>query len=279
MNKNLSYPRLCALCGTKPTKLSQSMHNAGFEHLGLPFKYVAFDTEDTKSAIEFMRSFGLRGYSLTIPHKVQAMALVDEVDENAQPAGAINTVINDTEKLKGYNTDIFGITESLRESNVISLKGKRILLLGAGGASRAALCALAQLGAEDICIANRTKDKAETLAKEFSASAISYKELTEKGIKEFDLIINTAPFGSKLMPQGTFSYPFELSEIRSEQIIFDAVTNKTGLTHAAENATATVVYGSRMLLFQAVKQFELFTNEQAPVAIMQQALDKALADN
>ena len=111
----LSYPRLCGLLARKPTRLGQAMHNAGFAELGLPFAYVAFDTEDTAHALDTMRRLGFRGFSLTIPHKETALPLLDECSREASVIGAVNTVVNSGKSLFGENTDWIGVRDSLLE--------------------------------------------------------------------------------------------------------------------------------------------------------------------
>jgi shikimate dehydrogenase len=266
LSEKLCYPHLCALVGAKTTRLSQAMHNAGFLSLNLPFSYVAFNTVDTAGVIQFTRKLGLRGLSLTIPHKELAFTLVDELSEEAKAIGAINTVINDGEKLTGYNSDCYGIEIAFAERQV-ELKNKKALLIGAGGASRAALYVLNKFGAKTT-IANRTLKRAEKLAKEFNCEMISFEELGKKGKLEFDILINSSPIGS----DETTSYPFSFEKLSNETIVFDFVTRETPLTKDSEKKGLITILGQRMLLHQAVKQFELFTDNPAPLAVMEKAL-------
>ena len=268
----MAFPNLCGLLAKSPTRLSQAMHNAGFRAKGLEFFYVNFDTEDTESALSCMRKLGIRGFSLTIPHKEKAMDLVDSLSEEARAVGAINTVINNGNELKGYNTDCFGIERGFSEAGV-SVKGGSVLVLGAGGASRAGLKVLEELGAKEVKLANRSVERAEELAKDFSAQVIPLSALSRADVQAFDIIINSTPLGSKLFPQES---PIDPTWVCSGQVVFDFVTNETALTKATKKVGAVAIVGERMLLHQGVEQFRLFTGEQAPQDVMEQALREEL---
>jgi len=273
---DLAYPRLCGLLGVNPSRLSQAMHNAGFADLGLKFNYHAFDTLDTNLALNAVKELGFRGLSLTIPHKEVAFSLVDKVSDEAKRIGAINTLINSGDALYGYNSDWFGIVEALREVSFQS-KGSQALVLGAGGAARAAVYALQELEVSSILIANRTKQRADIIVKEFSregksVEAIELEESQKSLEADVSLIVNATPIGLK--QEGEGSYPFDFSSLTKNHVVFDMVTKDTSLTVAAKKQGATVVLGIRMLLHQALRQFELFTEQKAPLRAMEEALIK-----
>ena len=272
--EGLTYPRLCALLGDRPSKLSQAMHNAAFQDADLPFSYVAINTTDTKKAFDAMRDFGFRGYSLTIPHKEAAMRLVDVKHEDVEGIGATNTVLNENGTLVAYNTDWYGIVEAIHEAEW-SVRGKKALIYGAGGASRAAIYALKEEGASQIAICNRTPGRAMVLAEEFSVDSIEAEELDESAMAEFGLFINSSPIGSHLSLDDHF--PFSLDSFGEGKCVFDFVTKETEvLKEAAENGAVTVS-GTRMLLHQAIAQFRLFTGlEEVPTEAMEKALLDAL---
>ena len=273
----LAFPRLCGLIARKPTRLSQEMHNAGFKALGLPFCYVAFDIEDTSAALQAMRKMGFRGLSLTIPHKENAIPLLDSIDPTAKTIGAVNTVINDGRELRGYNTDWIGIRDALGEAK-IELKGKRALIYGAGGASRAAILALQTLECAEILLCNRSAQRAEALAKEFKTKIVLESALPELAASGgVDLVVNSTPIGSKL-ESGLNPLTVFFTDVftKSRPALFEMVTRETPLEKAARAAAVKVVPGSRMLLFQALEQFRLFTTHQAPTAILDAALQTAL---
>jgi len=272
----LAFPRLCGLIAKKPTRLSLEMHNAGFRELGLPFFYVAFDTEDTAQALSAMRSLGFRGLSLSIPHKEKAIAFLDSLDERAQQIGAVNTVINDGNKLSGFNTDWIGIREALKESK-IDLLGKNILLYGAGGAARAAILALKELSVGQVILCNRTPERAEKLAKEFGLPSIKENEISSTLANEFHLLVNSTPIGSKLdSSESPLLSFFKTPNSLNPPAVFEMVTRETPLEKAARAAGVTVVSGSRMLLYQALEQFRLFTTQEAPREVLDSALRSAL---
>ena len=168
----LSFPRLCALAAQSPTKLSQAMHNAAFKELGIDFSYVAFDTADTPSVVRSMRELGIRGFSLTIPHKENALDLVDFKSEEVEAIKATNTLINDGSKIHAFNTDTVGIERAFAEAGVKSLSGKDVLLLGAGGAAKAAIYTAKKLDAKSILVANRNEERAKSLASEFQVHTV-----------------------------------------------------------------------------------------------------------
>jgi shikimate dehydrogenase len=263
----LAYPGLCGLLAQQPTRLSQAMHNEAYRHLGIPFAYIAFDTLGTEQALAAMRALGIRGFSLTIPHKERAMAFIDEFSGEARAIGAINTVINTGTKLRGENTDWYGAKCAFEEVGAV-VRDKRALVLGAGGAARALIYALIELGAAQIGVANRTLERAQTLADDFDVNLVDCP-FTDIPLSEFDIVVNTTPIGSALSSgEPTIDY----SQLRSGMVVFDAVTKETELLKEARTRGALAVSGLRMLLYQAQRQFELFTEQQAPLAVMEKAL-------
>jgi shikimate dehydrogenase len=244
------------------------MHNAGFAALGLPYVYVAFPCSNTVFGIGAMRELGLRGLSLTIPHKERALELMDELSKEARAIGAINTAVNDEGTLKGFNTDCYGITQALSEA---SFSASSALVFGAGGAARAAVYALKQLGLKALFVTNRTDSRSLSVSRDFSVCHLSWQDLASRGPAEFDLFINATPLG--LASKGdTSRFPFPLSSFGRTNTVFDMVTKETELLSAARASGARVVPGIRMLLHQAVRQFELFTGERAPMPVMEEAL-------
>lgn len=279
----LAYPYRCQLLAVKPTQLSKVMHNAGYVALNLPFEYSTVDTEDTAAAVSEIRRGAVRGCSLTIPHKERALALVDRCSPQAKTIGAINTIVNDGSSLHGFNTDWIGIIRALEEACTAGAKPaevktvcQRVLLLGAGGAARAALFALQELGAESVTVVNRSHERAEVIASQFGAAAKDFSAVKGALIGDFTLIINSTPLGSKLAESATTAYPFDLERLDQRSAVFDFVTGETPLTQAARKAGALTITGPRMLLYQAVEQFRLFTEQDAPVKAMEQALVTAL---
>ena len=269
--EQLSFPALYGLLAVKPTLLSQAMHNAGFKALGLNSFYVAFDTTDTDGAFQAMRTLGIRGYSLTIPHKENAVELVDELSVEAKKIGAVNTIVNDGGKLRGENTDWLGIKAAFAEASA-NFNDKKVLIFGAGGAARAAIFAALVGGAINVAVSNRTPERAEALAADFEIEVLPIEQLKDLGKHGFDVLINCTPIGSKLAL--TEQFPFDINQLIGFDTVFDMVTkDTTPLLEAAKNQGLKTVSGLRMLLFQALEQFRLFTGENPPQAEMEAALN------
>ncbi len=256
---NLSFPRICGLLAANPSKLSQAMHNAGFKHLGLDFAYTAIKTINTIESINALKELGFRGLSLTIPHKEKALEVVSNVEQSVKKIGSINTVINDGSELHGFNTDVYGIMQALSEASFDN--SKPAIIIGAGGASRAGIYALQELGVKEISITNRTLSRAENLAKEFNINVLKLEELVQNLESKF--IINSTPNESI----------FDYSLLNKSNEVFDMITKETEFIKAAKSKGIKAIEGKKMLLYQAVKQFELFTEKEAPIEVMEKALE------
>lgn len=251
------------------------MQNAAFGELHLNCTYIAFKVAEGElgHSIESLRSIKIAGFNVTVPHKVQVMRYLDELDSSAKKAEAVNTVNNIEGIFKGYNTDIFGFIEPLR-SRKVDFRGMRILLLGAGGAARAAVAGLSeQDGIAKLIIANRDPSRAEALRKIGSALGLNCEtaalEDAPRYALEADLIVNSTTVGMK----------DEASIINSEHIkkgsiVYDMVYRPitTDLIENAKYAQAVVVYGYEMLIEQGARAFELWTGLTAPREVMKKSL-------
>lgn len=260
--------KLCCIIGNPVEhSLSPQMHNAGYKHLGLNFVYVAFRVVDVKTAIYGLKALGTRGIVVTVPHKIEAMKYIDELDEAARAIGAVNTIVNDEGVLKATNTDWVGGLKTLEK--VTSVKGKKVTVLGAGGAARALVYGLKKHGAL-VTVHNRTLEKAKQLADDFDlVQAFTLQNKDE--IINADIIVNTTSVG--MQPYQDKS-PIPIDFISSNHIVFDIVytPKKTKLLAMAESRGAKIVYGDKMVLYGAVPQFELFTGVKAPFEAMEKAL-------
>lgn len=262
--------QLCAIIGD-PVKHSFSprMHNAAYEAANLNFVYLAFAVkpETLKNAIASMRDLNIRGFSVTIPHKQKVIPFLDEIDPVAAKIGAVNTIVNNEGKLKGYNTDWEGCMQAISEK--CSLEGKKVAVLGAGGAARA-IAFGAQAKKAQVCIFNRTVAKAEKLAQEINCEFDALENFAQH---EIDIVINATSVG---MDPNINQSPLPAESLQSGFIVMDTVYNpsETKLIQFAKAKKCPIVYGSEMLLWQGVRQFELFTNQKAPVETMRQALKK-----
>jgi len=247
-----------------------------FEATGENAAYVAFHVKADKlgDAVRGVRALGIRGVNVTIPHKVEVMAFLDELDETAREVGAVNTIVNRDGKLIGYNTDGIGYTRSLKEETGVDIRDARILLLGAGGASRGVGFALAKDAPAKIVIANRTREKAEAPARELSsvadAAGIGWDEI-DHIIGNADIIINTTPIGMHPREEET---PLPAARFRPGVVVSDLIYNplKTRLLHEAEAVGAIVHGGLGMFIYQGAYAFEYWTGKPAPVAAMREAV-------
>ena len=259
---------------------SPPMHNAAFAELGLDYAYVAFDVnpDDLKSAVDGAKSLNIKGFNVTIPHKIEVMQYLDELDEVARLIGAVNTI--DFKNLKGYNTDGIGAVRAIGE--VTSIKDKNVVVAGAGGASRAISFYLAKFGAGSMTILNRNANKAKDLAGDVLKSdligdvgADSISEI-DSYLKDADILVDTTPLG---MDPHVNDEPIAKSDAMHDGlVVFDAVynPNETVLLKEAIKAGAKPVYGIKMLLYQGAESFKIWTGRDAPIDVMQDALNKHL---
>ena len=259
---------------------SPPMHNAAFEELGMDYAYVAFDVnpDNLSSAIDGAKSLNIKGFNVTIPHKIEVMQYLDELDDVARLIGAVNTI--DFKNLKGYNTDGIGAVRAIEE--VTSIKDKNIVVAGAGGASRAISFYLAKFGASSITILNRNVNKAQSLAsdvlKSDLISDVSSDSISgiNSYLKDADILVDTTPLG---MDPHIDDEPIAKAEGMHENlVVFDAVynPNETVLIKEALKAGAKPVYGIKMLLYQGAESFRIWTGRDAPVDVMEEALNKHL---
>ncbi len=252
--------------------LSPVMHNRAFESVGHNGVYLAFNVEDVASAIAGMKGLGIRGLSVTIPHKVSIMPFLDEISEEAVKIGAINTVVHKKDRLYGCNTDCRGAVKALLEKT--DIKDKEIYVVGAGGAARAIGYGLISDGAH-VTVLNRSIDKGERLATDLGADFIP---LAEDRPYRCQILINTTPMG---MLPNTEVTPVEKRHINKEMVVMDIVYNplKTRLLREAEELGCTVIDGTGMFVHQGALQFELWTGIEAPISVMKQAVLEALIND
>lgn len=256
---------------------SPPMHNAAFNALNMDWTYVAFDVEPSnlKSAIDGARSLNIKGLNVTIPHKIEVMKYLDEIDEVARLIGAVNTI--DFRNMKGYNTDGIGAVKAIEE--VTSIKNKNVVVAGAGGASRAISFYIAKYGAESITILNRNVDKASNLAEDINliddVRADSISQIDDY-VREADILIDTTPVG--MHPNVDADAIVGADDMHEDLVVFDAVynPNETSLIKQAIKANAKPVYGIKMLLYQGAESFKIWTGQNPPVDVMEDALRKTL---
>jgi len=265
--------RLCGIIGNPVGhSLSPAMHNAAFEKLELNYAYLAFCVEDVEGAVRGVRALGIRGLSVTVPHKVAVMPYLDEIDPVAKSIGAVNTIVNDEGRLKGYNTDWTGFVRSIEEH--VPIKGRRVALLGAGGAARAIAFGLKEKGA-DLTILNRTEEieMAQSLAAEIGCP---FGDLSKtEVVTGADIVVNATSVGMAPLQDLTV---VDTALLRPEQAVVDIVYNplETKFLKEAKARGCRTIPGYMMLLLQGVTQFELWTGKTAPVDLMRSILVERL---
>jgi shikimate dehydrogenase len=264
--------------------LSPRMHNAAFAADGIDsggsdYVYVAMDVRPDRlpAAVAGLAALGFAGFNVTMPHKETILQLVNELDDAAGLAGAVNTVVvGEGGLLRGLNTDGSGFVEACEEVGV-SFTGRRVLILGAGGAAAAIAVAVLAEGASRLYIANRTPRKAEELCAKLSEVACGAEVLVcpfdkvEDSAAEAEILINATYLGMK---EGD-PLPLPTESLSLEKIVCDAVYlagGETALIRQAREAGARVVPGGRMLLYQGVQAQRIWTGREPNVEVMSDAL-------
>lgn len=263
------------VCGQSLShSLSPWMHNAAYQDLNIPGRYFKFqaEKEELPDLLELMGLLDVRGSNITIPHKETIIQHLDSIDPEAERIGAVNTVLNDSGEFKGFNTDVFGVEMTFKLANV-EAKGKRALVMGAGGAARSVCAYLSKAGA-DIVLANRTADKAKHLAQRFDG--IEVIEQPNVASHDYDILVNCTPLGMKGYPDA-LSIPVEV--MRKGQFVMDTIYNpsRTRLVSEAEARGANAVSGRDMLIFQAMKAFEIWTKVLPRYEVMAKGFDEGMS--
>ena len=254
--------------------LSPNIHSAAFRELDLDCSYIAYriPKDELKDGIEGLKKIQIRGFNITIPHKVEMMKYVDKLDKSCSLIGAVNTVENNDGVLKGYNTDMDGFLDPFKKKE-IPIKDCKVLLLGAGGAARAIVAGFAKEKAGSITIANRTIQKAEELA-EFSkkigldATPIEIGDVGDSA-NNYDIIVNATSVGLK-----NEESPISLDSLKENTVVYDIVymPMNTDFIKKAKEKGAKIIFGYEMLLGQAVRAFEIWHGMEAPYNAMKKAL-------
>lgn len=268
--------QVCAVIGDPIAhSLSPAIHNAGYNHLGLDFVYVAHRVKDVEPALAGMRALeNFRGLSVTIPHKIAVMAHVDEIGSVDRAIGSINTVVHQGQRLIGLGTDGPGALKALTDAGV-HMEGKTVLMLGAGGAARAIAFTLAmrtkirQLILLDIddSIRNGLAEDLQTGTVVPVHSEHMQDQSLAEAMQEADVVFHCTPVGMRPNVDASL-VPLDL--FRPGQVVFDAVYTplETKLLRDAASRGLTVISGVEMFINQAIIQFERFTEKPAPVDVM-----------
>ena len=260
-----SSPVLCGSISGSIGGMGVIMHNAAYKALGLDYTYVSFQPGNPESAINAVRALGIKGMGVTMPFKVVVMDYLDELDESAQIIGAVNTIVNKDGKLKGYNTDYMGVIKSLEE--VTGLKDLKVAVLGAGGAGRAIVYALKKY-TDNITVYNKTEKAGKELAGRYGAAYGGSPASFDRSA-DYDILINATSVGFK--SEETI---LSADQMRPDKIVLDAVFTpiETSFLKIAKGLGCQTIPGYRMLIHQACFQFELYTGEKAPFAVMEKVL-------
>ena len=273
--------RLAAVIGSPVAhSLSPAIHRAAFEAAGIDWTYVAFDVPDGRAAeaLASMRLFGIGGLSVTMPHKEAVARAVDDLDPPARSLDSVNTVSWDGDRLVGSSTDGAGFVASLAEAGV-DVEGARVAIIGAGGAARSVIDALARAGSPDITVLNRSHDRAESAAALATAASVGIMS----DIGRADIVVNATSVGMGVDPTVATDadLPCDPGLLHDGQVVADLIYHPletAWLTRAAEQG-ATTVDGLGMLVHQAALQQRIWLGDDAVVdtSAMRRAAEAALA--
>ena len=272
------------------------MHNAAFAALRLNWRYLAFEVhpDDLRAAITGARAMGFAGLNLTVPHKLLALELVDALDVSAKVWGAVNTILFEGRhprgswrplrefkpdppveiRTRGFNTDADAIVVAVREDLKIELRGRKVLLLGAGGAGRTAALRFAAEGVSELFLVNRTFGKAKKLQIEITKQFPSVCVNLGYPKTEVDLVVNATSLGLK--PGDPLPLDGRQFSLKQARAVYDLIYRpaETPLLKAARKAGCQTANGLGMLLHQGAKAFEIWTGKPAPLAVMRRALEQ-----
>ena len=261
--------------------MSPAMHNGSFAHFKMDWEYDVFEMEADKvgSFIARMRRDGIKGINVTIPHKHHVMKYLDKIDRAAAVIGAVNTVVNKKGKLTGYNTDYLGFLQSLKK-NRVRLKGKNVVMLGAGGAAHAIGYALNTFRPEEFRIYNIDLPMIDRLVKQLKlknaiTGDIGKDAEKDSAIASADFIINCTPVGM----HGNDT-PYKIDKLKKGAVVFDLIYNpaKTPFLKNAEKKGAKIINGLDMLIYQGIEAFELWTGKRPSYALVKKAVDKYMSE-
>ncbi|QDR80318.1 shikimate dehydrogenase [Sporomusa termitida] len=266
--------------------LSPAMHNAAFAASGLDYVYLPLPTPPAllPQAVTGLAALGFSGVNVTIPHKVAIIDCLDDLDDSARLAGAVNTVVISAGRLIGYNTDAGGYIGSLLSAGV-AVKAKHAVVLGAGGAARAVVAGLVEGGIAAVGIGARDTARAAAVAGLFAGTGTPVNSsgwdsaAFAETVAKADIIVNTTPLG--MYPDSASQPPLAWAHIKPTAVISDLVYNplQTGFLAEASRRGHTVVTGEGMLLEQGALAFQLWTGVPAPLPVMRQALLAGLSGN
>ena len=267
--------------------ISPRFQQAGLDHLVVDHRYLPYEVPLDRVAdfVASLRGESALGINVTVPHKEAVMPFLDEIDEWAGEAGAVNTIVNRAGRLTGYNTDGYGFLRALRESGGLDPAGKRALILGAGGSARGVVQALLRAGVAELVIANRTLERAEALAELADNRGVPARPIRLDALQTgnvphgTDLIVNCTSLGMRHGPDEDAS-PLPASQLPPSALVYDLVYNPmlTPLLREAHSVGTPTLGGISMLVYQGAASFELWLERPAPVAVMMEAAMSAMRE-
>lgn len=261
--------------------MSPAMHNSSFAHFKMDWEYDVFEMEADKvrEFISRIRRDGIKGINVTIPHKHLVMKFLDRIDRAAAVIGAVNTVVNKNGKLTGYNTDYLGFLQSLKKSGV-GLKGKKVVMLGAGGAAHAIGYALNTFGPKEFRIYNIDLPMIGRLVKQLKLKKVITGDIAKDAEKDAamasaDFVINCTSVGMH-----NNDAPYKIDKLKKGAVVFDLIYNpaKTPFLKNAEKKGAKIINGLDMLIYQGIEAFELWTGKRPSYALVKKAVDKYMGE-
>ncbi len=265
--------------------VSPAMQQAAFDHCKLDIRYKTWDTDPTqlREVLARLRGASALGANVTVPFKEVMVPMLDRLHGQALEINAVNTIVKEGGGLMGYNTDVDGFLQALRKEGSFEPEGKRVVLLGAGGAARGISFGLARAGVSALVILNRTFERTEDLILDLRRFKLDLKALPwgrdtlQRVLSDCDLVVNCTSMGMKHSPTEAQS-PLEAALIPKEVLVYDVVYNpmQTPLLAEAKKAGARTLAGLAMLVYQGALAFKLWTGEEAPVDIMFEAAREAL---
>lgn len=260
-----SYPVLCGSIAGSIGGMGVKMHNAAFKYMNLPYTYVSFEPDNIEDTIKAMKNLGIRGLGVTMPFKQAIIPYLDDLDSAAREIGAVNTVVNEEGRLKGYNTDSYGALTTLHEAT--DLKDKKVVILGAGGVARTIIWSLLKY-TKDVIVYNNNQKSGKEVAEAFGVVFAGEIALLNSDI-EYDILINCTSVGFK-----SSETIVTADRIRPSTFVMDVVFLPTCTTFLkeAKSVGCVTLSGTRMIMHQACKQFELYTGVAAPFEIYEKTM-------
>jgi len=268
VKENILFPsgktEICLSLAKRPGNFGSTVHNAGYRELGLAYIYKAIQVSDIEQAIVGIRTLDIKGCSISMPFKESVIKYLDKIDPLAEQVGAVNTIINKNNYLTGFNTDVVGAKEVLSSLNVDS--SDQVLVLGAGGVSKAILVALKNIGVENIFVSARKLDVLKSIEERFGVMSVPWSQRQKQSS---NVLINATSIGM----QSDTDMPVDKSVIAKYNKIMDVVATPpvSRLVKEARNIGIASGDGLTMALFQAAAQFKIYTGHDAPLDVMRKA--------